>query len=96
MLARRVCEGRAGLLALVEGLLVANTHTLLAKLGLSELRLGLEARWLWLHGRELLLHLRHLWHQSVLLLLLLREASTITSRLSLLELLVLLLHLEFL
>ena len=95
MLARRVCEGRAGLLALVEGLLVADTHTLLTKLGLAELRLRLEARWLWLHGRELLLHLLHLRHQSVLLLLL-WEATTITSRLSLVELLVLLLHLEFL
>ena len=62
MLARRVCEGRAGLLTLVEGLLVADTHTRLAELGLSELRLGLEARWLWLHGGELLLHLRHLGH----------------------------------
>ena len=95
MLARRVCEGRAGLLALVEGLLVTDTHTLLAELGLSELGLGLEACWLWLHGRELLLHLRHVGHQSVLLLLLLRVA-TITGRLSLLELLILLLHLEFL
>lgn len=95
MLARRVRERRAGLLALVEGLLVADAHTLLAKLGLAELRLRLEAGWLWLHGRELLLHLGDLGHQSVLLLLL-REATTITSRLSLLELLVLLLHLEFL
>ena len=95
MLARRVRERRASLLALVEGLLVADTHTLLTKLGLAELRLRLEARWLWLHGRELLLHLLHLGHQSVLLLLL-WEATTITSRLSLLELLVLLLHLEFL
>ena len=95
MLAGRVCEGRAGLLALVEGLLVTDTHTLLAELGLSELGLGLEACWLWLHGGELLLHLRHLGHQAILLLLLLREA-TITSRLSLLELLILLLHLEFL
>jgi hypothetical protein len=82
-------------LALVEGLLVADTHTCLAELRLSELGLGLEACWLWLHGRELLGHLRHLGHQAIRLLLL-REASAIAGRLRLLELLVLLAHLKFL
>ena len=75
-------------------MLVAYTHSLWAKLGLSELRLGLETCGLRLHGRELLCHLGH---QAILLLL--REAP-ISSSLGLLELLILLLllllHLEFL
>jgi hypothetical protein len=94
LLAGRICEWRTGLLTLIEGLLVADTHTWLAELRLSKLGLRLEACWLWLHGRELLLHLGHLGHQAVRLLL--WEASTITGRLSLLELLVLLAHLKFL
>jgi hypothetical protein len=94
LLARRVCERRAGLLALVEGLLVADAHTLLTELSLTELGLRLEACGLWLHGRELLWHLRHLGHQAMRLLL--REASTIPCRLCLLELLILLPHLELL
>lgn len=94
MLAGRVCEWRASLLTLVEGLLVADAHSLLAELRLSELGLRLEACWLWLHGRELLLHLGHLGHQAILLLL--GEASTVTGGLRLLELLILLSHLEFL
>ena len=94
MLARRVCEWGAGLLALVDGLLVADAHDLRAKLRLTELRLRLETCWLWLHGRELLWHLRHLRHYTVRLLL--REATRVTSRLGLLELLILLLHLQFL
>jgi hypothetical protein len=94
LLARRVREWRAGLLALVEGLLVADAHTLLTELRLSELGLRLETCGLWLHGRELLLHLGHLGHQAILLLL--WEATRVTGRLGLLELLVLLTHLEFL
>ena len=62
LLAGRVCEWRASLLTLVEGLLVADAHTLLAELRLSELRLRLETCGLWLHGRKLLRHLGHLGH----------------------------------
>jgi hypothetical protein len=89
LLARRVCERRAGLLALVQSLLVAYTHSLRAELGLSELGLRLETGRLGLH--VLLWHLRHLGDHAILL----REAA-VSSRLRLLHLLILLLHLEFL
>jgi hypothetical protein len=89
LLARRVCEWRAGLLALAESLLVACAHSLLAELGLSELRLGLETCGLGLH--VLLWHLRHLGDHAVLL-----GEAAVASGLRLLHLLILLLHLEFL
>jgi len=94
LLAGRVCEWGAGLLALVDGLLVADAHALLTELRLAELGLRLETCGLWLHGGELLWHLRHLRHHTVRLLL--REATRITGRLRLLVLLILLLHLKFL
>lgn len=56
-LARWVCEGRAGLLTHVQGLLIALLR--LAELRLAELALWLETSGLGLHGRVLLLNLRH-------------------------------------
>lgn len=86
LLPRRIGEGRAGLLALVQCLLVHTLLLWLAELRLTKLRLRLEAGRLRWHGRVLLRH-----HA---ILLLLREATV--AGLLRLELLVLLLHLEFL
>jgi hypothetical protein len=89
LLARRIREWRAGLLTLGESLLIAYTHSLLAELRLSELRLGLETCWLGLH--VLLWNLGHLGDHAILL-----GEAAVSSGLRLLHLLILLLHLEFL